>query len=305
MPTQTLRILVNNFKIAFMQKIILFYKFTPVKDTDAVRRWQTFMAAERGLNGRVIVSEHGINATFGGDIEALEDYIEQMNITALADFSEIDYKWSNGGHNDFPKLSVKVRKELVTLDPDESFDVFDTSTALSPTKWHEYLEKHPDVTVLDARNNYESKIGVFNTQNLYAPDINSFKEIKKELDKLPKDKPVLTYCTGDVRCEYLSAYMKHKGFDEVYHLDGGIVRYGEQFTDKGYWDGKCYVFDDRTSIAFSDESKDIAECDYCHKATSTYMNCRNAKCNKRVLRCESCVEMEYCRQCSKKISVVN
>jgi UPF0176 protein len=97
----------------------------------------------------------------------------------MADFSEIDYKWSNGGYNDFPKLSVKVRKELVTLEPDEEFDVFNTSTALSPEKWHEYLEENPDVTVLDARNNYESKIGVFNTQNLYAPDINSSKKSKK------------------------------------------------------------------------------------------------------------------------------
>ncbi len=259
------------------------------------------MAAERGLNGRVIISQHGINATFGGEVEALEDYIEQMEATQLADFSEIDYKWSQGGYEDFPKLSVKVRKELVTLAPDEEFDVFNASTALSPEEWHDYIKQNPEVTVLDARNNYESKIGVFNTENLHAPDINSFKEIKKELEKLPKDKPVLTYCTGDVRCEYLSAYMKHKGFDEVYHLDGGIVRYGEQFDDKGYWDGKCYVFDDRTSIAFSDDSKDIAECDYCQSPTSEYINCKNSKCNQRVLRCGACSHNNHCISCAERM----
>src|SRR5207248_8730429 len=106
-------------------------------------------------------------------------------------------------------------------------------------------------------------IGALKAKNLVKPKIKNFREIKPELTKLPKDQPILTYCTGDVRCEYLSAYMKHKGFDEVYHLDGGIVKYGEEFGDEGHWEGKCYVFDDRLSIAFSDSAKDIGECVHC------------------------------------------
>lgn len=274
------------------QKILLFYKFSPVKDPAEVRKWQTIVAAERGLNGRVIISTHGINATLGGEVEALDDYIEQMESTELADFSKIEYKWSDGGYEDFPRLSVKVRKELVTLDPEEKFDVFDSGTPLRPEDWHEYMQAHPDVTILDARNNYESEIGRF--RGAVAPDITRFKEIKPYLEKLDKEKPLITYCTGDVRCEYLSAYMKHKGFKEVYHLDGGIVKYGEKFADEGYWDGTCYVFDKRVGITFSDTAKSIGHCSFCELRTSFYRNCSNRKCNKRMLLCEAHHENVTC-----------
>ena len=274
------------------EKIILYYKFTPVSDPEATRKWQTVMAAERGLNGRVIISEHGINGTLGGEEEALDDYIEQMELTEHADFAGIEYKISDGSHKDFPKLSVKVRKELVTLAPDEEFDVYDKSTPLRPEQWHEFMEQNPDVTILDARNNYESAVGKF--KNAITPDINAFKEIKPVLEELDKDKPLITYCTGDVRCEYLSAYMKHKGFAEVYHLEGGIVKYGEAFADDGFWDGACYVFDKRTTLKFSDDAVDLGECAFCETPTSRYRNCGNQFCNKRELVCENCAENEFC-----------
>ncbi len=280
------------------QKILLFYKFSPVKDPDEVRKWQTVVTAERGLNGRVIISRHGINATLGGDLEALEDYIEQLESTELADFRNIEYKWSNGGYDDFPKLSVKVRKELVTLDPEEEFDVYDSGTPLKPEEWHEFMINNPDVTVLDARNNYESEIGRF--RGAVTPNIDKFKEIKPHLDKLDKEKPLITYCTGDVRCEYLSAYMKHKGFKDVYHLDGGIIKYGAKFADEGLWDGSCYVFDKRVGLNFSDNSKDIATCTFCDNKTSTYRNCANSLCNKRLLVCRECETRIVCNeQCEK------
>jgi len=276
------------------QKIILFYKFTPVDDPDTVRKWQTVMCAERGLNGRIIVADHGINGTLGGDVEALEDYVYEMERTQLADFAGIEYKWSDGGYDDFPKLSVKVRDELVTLDPEEAFDVFNQGTPLRPEQWHEFMEQHPEVTVLDARNNYESAIGSF--KGALKPDIDSFKEIKPYLDELDKDKPLITYCTGDIRCEYLSAYMKHKGFKDVYHLDGGIVKYGEAYGDEGLWDGSCYVFDKRVGVKFSEGAKDIAMCIFCTNTTSRYRNCANTLCNKRMLVCRDCDDRTTCGQ---------
>ena len=282
------------------QKIILYYKFTPVKDPEAVRKWQTVICAEHGFNGRIIVSEQGINGTLGGEKEAIEDYIELMENTDLADFSEIEYKWSDGSYKDFPKLSVKHRKELVTLAPDEDFDVFDKSTPLRPEEWHEFIKNNPDVTILDARNNYESQIGKF--KNAITPNINAFKDIKPELEKLDKDKPLITYCTGDVRCEYLSAYMKHKGFKEVYHLEGGIVKYGQAFEDEGYWDGTCYVFDTRTSLKFADTTKDIAGCTYCSNTTSRYRNCDNSLCNKRQLVCDDCANEITCSKPCQKLA---
>lgn len=267
-----------------MQKIILYYKFVPVSDPVMTMRWQRELCQRLGVKGRIIISHHGINGTLGGDITAVKAYVKAMNVTP--EFKDIEYKWSDGTAEDFPKLSVKVRKELVTLEPDEDFDVFDKGTPLRPEQWHAYLEAHPDAIVFDARNAYESQVGKF--ANAITPDIKTFKDVKAEVAKLPKDQPVLTYCTGDIRCEYLSAYMKHQGFQDVYHLDGGIVKYGEAFGDKGFWQGKCYVFDKRMSIAFSDDAQDIAQCVNCGSATSSQANCSEPACNLQFVVCDSC-----------------
>lgn len=269
-----------------MQKIILYYKFVAVPDAETAMCWQRDLCKMLGLKGRVIVSKHGINGTLGGKIDNVKQYIKAMNRHSL--FKNIEYKWSDGAADDFPRLSVKVRPELVTLAPGEEFDVFKSTKGLRPKAWHEYLQNNPDVIVLDARNEYESDIGVFDVKNLVAPKIKTFKEIKKTLEELPKDKPILTYCTGDIRCEYLSAYMRHKGFGEVYHLDGGIVKYGEAYKDDGLWKGKCFVFDKRMNLAFSDKSANMGLCNHCGAKTSRHINCMEPSCHDLVLVCEDC-----------------
>ncbi len=269
-----------------MGKIILYYKFVPLADPDMTMRWQRELCEKLGLKGRIIISNHGINGTVGGELAAVKAYVRAMNLTSQ--FKGMQYKWSDGSASDFPRLSVKVRTELVTLAPGEKFDVFNSTKGLKPKAWHEYLEKHPEAIVLDARNDYESDIGAFKAQNVIKPKIKNFRDIKPELDKLPKDQPILTYCTGDIRCEYLSAYMKHKGFPEVYHLDGGVAKYGQQFGDDGHWEGKLYVFDKRMKLAFSDKSKDIGNCVHCGEKTSQHINCEDKACNRLVLVCENC-----------------
>jgi len=281
-----------------MEKIILYYKFVPVSDPETVKFWQRNLCERLNIKGRIIVSEQGINGTLGGDIKALKLYTREMN--QHPQFKGIQYKWSDGGSDDFPRLSVKVRPELVTLAPNETFDVFNSTKGLKPKQWHDYIEKNPDVLILDARNEYESEIGAFTGKNVIKPKIKTFRDIKPELDKLPKDKPILTYCTGDIRCEYLSAYMKHKGFDEVYHLDGGIVKYGQEFKDRGFWEGKCFVFDNRLNIAFSEDAKDVGSCVHCAKNTSNHENCANMSCNLFALVCEDC--RDIVSVCSKKCS---
>ena len=271
-----------------MNKIILYYKFVPIADADMTMRWQRELCEKLGLKGRIIISDHGINGTLGGKLENVKAYVKAMNLTKQ--FKGTQYKWSDGNADDFPRLSVKVRQELVTLAPDEKFDVLNSTKGLKPKAWHKYLEEHPDAIILDARNDYESDIGAFKGKNVIKPKIKNFRDIKPTLEKLPKDQPVLTYCTGDVRCEYLSAYMKHKGFNEVYHLDGGIVKYGEAFGDEGFWDGKCYVFDKRMKLAFSDKSKDIGSCVHCGNNTSNHINCQDISCNRLVLVCVDCVD---------------
>ncbi|MDB5164314.1 MAG: uncharacterized protein JWS12_932 [Candidatus Saccharibacteria bacterium] len=284
-----------------MQKIILFYTFVPVPDPQTVMFWQRNLCERLNLRGRIIISTQGINGTLGGDMDDVKRYIRDMNKHPL--FKGTQYKWSDGVREDFPRLSVKVRDELVTLAPGEQFDVFNSTRGLKPKAWHKYLEDHPDAIVLDARNDYESDIGAFKAKNVIKPRIKNFRDIKPELDKLPKDQPVLTYCTGDIRCEYLSAYMKHKGFDEVYHLDGGIVKYGQEFGDDGLWEGKCFVFDDRLNLAFSDQAKDIGECVHCGGPTSNHENCANKACNRLVLICKDCIDSEVGQYCELEVEL--
>jgi len=285
-------------------KIILFYKFVPVLDTESVRLWQKNLMERLNLRGRIIIADHGINGTLGGLEKNVKAYIKEMK--EFEPFKKIQYKWSEGNEKDFPRVSVKVRPELITLAPDEKFDVFNSTRGLKPKQWHKYIEDNPDVIILDARNDYESDIGIFKGKNLVKPKIKAFKEIKEELKKLPKDQPILTYCTGDIRCEYLSAYMSHKGFDEVYHLDGGIVKYGDNYGDEGYWEGKCFVFDRRLKLAFSEDSKDIGECVHCSQSTSRHTNCENPTCNRLILVCRNCDQQTTCsKDCSKKLATAD
>lgn len=267
-----------------MQKVILYYKFTPVADPETTVAWQRTLCETHALRGRIIVSEQGINGTLGGELGGVKAYIRAMNLHSR--FKDIEYKWSEGRKDAFPKLSVKARDELVTLAPDEPFDPFDRGEALRPAEWHELLAKNPDITLLDARNEYESDIGRF--KGAITPPIRTFKEIKETVAQLDPEQPVATYCTGDIRCEYLSAYMKHKGFKHVFHLDGGIVKYGQEFKNDGFWEGKCYVFDRRMNLEFAPESADVGRCIYCEGATSDQANCGGAGCLRQVVVCEDC-----------------
>jgi UPF0176 protein len=274
-----------------MQKIILYYKFTPISDPEMVRLWQKALCEKLNLYGRILVSDKGINGTVGGDIDDVKTYVKETK--SYSPFKDTIFKWSDGSREDFPRLMIKVRSETVTLgwDPDVTeAGIQGGGTHLKPHEVHELLAKHPDAVFFDGRNNYESVIGKF--KGAITPNIKTFKEMPEELDKPEyeaiKDKPVITYCTGGIRCETLSALMKKKGFKDVYQIDGGIVRYGETFKDEGQWEGKLYVFDKRMKLAFSEESKDIADCTHCGKKTSHQVNCSDLSCNRQIVICEDC-----------------
>lgn len=275
-----------------MERIILYYQFCPIADPEVFRLWQEALCRQLGLRGRIIVSPVGLNGTLGGPLKSLKAYKKAMR--TLADFKTMEYKWSAGGAADFPRLSVKVRLEPVTLAADENFDSLDPGRGLTPAEWHRYLEKHPEAVVLDARNDYESQLGSFKAKNLIKPAIKTFKEIKPLVKALSKKEPILTYCTGDIRCEYLSAYMKGIGFEEVYHLKGGIMKYGQKYGDGGFWRGKCYVFDRRMKLGFSPQAADLARCLACSRRTSDQVNCDD--CNRQLVVCLACQKEPY-RHC--------
>lgn len=287
-------------------KIILYYKFVPVKDPAMTMRWQRELCTRLNLKGRVLISEHGINGTLGGDIESLRQYKREMNKSVV--FKGIQYKWSDGTGNDFPKLTVKVKKELVALNAADEITVNESGVTnggkhLKPKQVHELLKERGDeVVFFDGRNKYEAEIGKF--KDAIVPDTETSRDFAKELEDPKyndiKDKPIVTYCTGGVRCEVISAMMLNRGFKEVYQIDGGIVKYGEQFGDDGNWEGKLHVFDDRMLHQFSDNAKDIGTCIHCKGKTSNYINCANKQCNKLVLVCGNCANDDLCASCAQQ-----
>ena len=289
-----------------MQKIILYYKFTPVQDTEAVMFWQRALCQKLDLKGRIIIAPHGINGTLGGDIDNLKKYIKETK--SFKSFKGTKFKWSEGGREDFPRLSVKVRSEIVSFGVADKISVNEKGIIgggkhIKPEKLHELIkEKGKEVVFFDGRNAYESEIGRFKAA--VTPKVNHSRDFPKELksskyDSL-KDKTVVTYCTGGIRCEVLSMLMKQEGFKDVYQIDGGVVKYGETFKDKGLWRGKLFVFDKRMATEFSSEGKDIGKCIDCYGATSNYVNCFTKTCNKLILLCIECSSkgQKYCTSCS-------
>lgn len=279
-----------------MQKIILYYKFAPISDPEAVRLWQKTLCESLNLRGRILISNHGINGTVGGNIEDVKAYVKATKEYPL--FKGTVFKWSDGRGEHFPRLSVKARPEIVAFDAADELEVDESGVVgggqhLKPEEVHKLVEERgDDVVFFDGRNAYEAAVGKF--KNAVVPNVRTSRDFKKELEDPKydaiKDKPVVTYCTGGIRCEILSSMMKKRGFKEVYQIDGGIVKYGEKYADDGLWEGSLYVFDDRMNVRFSDKSKDIGICIHCQGKTSNYENCALKSCNNLVLMCETCLQ---------------
>jgi UPF0176 protein len=277
-----------------MQKIILYYKFTPITDPEAIKLWQKTLCEKLSLRGRILISQHGINGTVGGDIDDVKAYVKATK--EYEPFKTTAFKWSDGIRDHFPKLSVRVRDEIVAFDAADELQVDEAGVVgggkhLKPEDVHKLVEERgDDVVFFDGRNAYEAAVGKF--KNAIVPNVRTSRDFKKELEDPKyndiKDKPVVTYCTGGIRCEVLSSMMKKRGFKEVYQIDGGIVKYGEKYADDGLWEGSLYVFDDRMNVTFSDKAKDIGECVHCQAKTSNYENCALKSCNNLVLICEQC-----------------
>lgn len=280
-------------------KILLYYVFTPLADPEAVRLWQRDLCESLGLRGRILISADGLNGTVGGDLPAIKRYLRKTR--DYAPFKHLDVKWSEGsgldeqGRSlDFPRLVVKVRDEIVSFGAPGELRV-DTNgvvgggAKLSPAELHTLVgERGEEVVFFDGRNAFEAQIGRF--QNAIVPDVANTREFVAELESGKydhlKDKPVVTYCTGGIRCEVLSALMINRGFGEVYQLDGGVIRYGDEFGDDGLWEGSLYVFDERKSIVFGPDAAVIARCHDCGAATSRTENCMSGGCLAQLVACD-------------------
>lgn len=297
-----------------MQKILLYYKFTPIKDPEVVKLWQKTLCDSLNLRGRILISRHGINGTVGGEMADLKKYIKATK--QFPGFKKTVFKWSEGSREDFPRMSVKHRRELVGFRAsDNEYDVdekgvVDGGKHIKPKQVHELIEKYgDDIVFFDGRNAHEAAIGKF--KDAVVPNTNTSRDFINELESNKyddiKDKKVITYCTGGIRCEVISSMMKKRGFKDVYQIDGGIVKYGEAYKDDGLWEGSLRVFDDRMTVNFSDQAKTIGQCVHCQGKTSNYENCAWVACNDLVLICENCKQngdkLFHTQTCQEKAKV--
>ncbi|XP_056456728.1 thiosulfate sulfurtransferase/rhodanese-like domain-containing protein 2 [Gadus chalcogrammus] len=293
-------------------KVLLYYRYFRVDDPYTICAWQKALCEKLHLTGKVRVSTEGINGTVGGSVLATDIYIKTMCAHALFNsMEEDDFKSSDGGAECFSDLRVGVYEEIVPMGvhPDViSYQL--AGTHLNPEEFHQEVESlqsegesSQDTVLLDCRNFYESKIGQF--RQCLAPNIRKFSYFPEYVDQnldLFRDKKVLMYCTGGIRCERASAYLLSKEVcKEVYQLKGGIHKYLERFPD-GFYRGKLFVFDGRYAI--SSNADILSECRYCGAPWDQYQLCATRFCCQLVLSCPACRGVgrtACCSACQSKV----
>lgn len=255
--------------------VILFYKYVPVAEPETLAAEQRDLCSGLGLKGRVLIASEGINGTLAGPSAAIDRYIAVLHADPC--FADVDFKVSHGDDQTFPKLVVKVRREIVTLGAGPLRP--DQDNRLSPVEWKRMMEEDPNAVVLDIRNRFESEAGKF--ENAVVCEIETFRDLPGYVDQLEalKEKKVLMYCTGGIRCEKASALLRSRGFRDVFQLHGGIVTYQEQFGNE-HWQGECFVFDQRMTVRVDEGLVQIGRCAHSNRPTSRFVNCLHDPCHK-------------------------
>jgi UPF0176 protein len=278
-------------------RVLLFYKYVDVEDPEKFRDEHLSWCLNNNIKGRIFIAKEGINGTVSGKIPDIENYKTKLKSYKI--FEDIIFKEDEAADDAFSKMHIRVKDEIVNS------NLIGTSLAnggkrLSPDELLEFYTYGKDFVIVDTRNWYESKIGKFkNAVTLPMKNFRQWPEAAESLKEF-KDKTVVTYCTGGIRCEKASAYLVEQGFKNVYQLDGGIINYTKKFPDT-YWEGGIFVFDERRVVEpnSKDELKYISNCYFCGKPASYYINCHNLDCDKIIVSCHKCkVENDYC--CSEE-----
>ena len=278
-------------------QVLLYYKFVSIEDPAAVCTAHEEVCKSLRLKGRILIASEGINGTISGLKADTEAYMEYMNSHEL--FGGTEFKIDPFDQHAFLKLHVRVKEEIIRFDLAHLDPAVDTGDYIEPEAFREVLknsEHDENIVILDTRSDYEFKVGKF--KNAVTLDIQNFRELPEKLDELEqyKGKKIYTYCTGGIRCEKVTAWMKEEGFDEVYQLHGGIVNYGK-VTGGEDFEGTCYVFDQRVVVPVNQVNPSvIGQCEVCESnGTEKMINCANPDCNEHFLICQSCAdELEGC-----------
>ncbi len=266
--------------------LLLYYKFTHLEILETFKKAHQRFCVANGIKGRVILAAEGVNGTVSGaneSIEAYKKFIENMSA-----FHGIEWKQESVKQIVFAKMKTKVRSTILNMGIEKDFNVpQNTAKYLEPQEWKKVLDTEKDFLLFDIRNDYESKVGHF--KGAILPQIQNFHEFPRLADEMEsmKDKKILMYCTGGIRCEKFSSLLTERGFQNVYQLHGGIVRYGKE-TNGEHFEGSCFVFDDRMTVPISQNAKPISNCEYCDKPEDHVLNCANMKCNRMIICCDDC-----------------
>lgn len=273
----------------FERKTISFYRYVKLEDPVALRN-ELFATWEAlGCLGRIYVAQEGINAQMNVPEPSWNKFVELLY--AHPAFKNVPFKHAvEDPEESFWKLTIKVKDKIVADGIDDpSFDASDVGTHLNAEQFNQKLEA-PNTVCVDMRNFYESEVGRF--EGAITPDCATFREelpLVVEALKNQKDKEVLMYCTGGIRCEKASSYLRHHGFKNVYQLHGGIIQYAHEIEKKGLeskFKGKNFVFDGRTAERITDDV--LSCCHQCGKSCDTHVNCANEACNLLFIQCPNC-----------------
>lgn len=265
--------------------ILLYYCYSKIENPEEFREQHHLFCISLNLQGRIILAPEGLNGTVSGLKADCIKYMETLK--ADPRFKDIDFKVEEHDKPGFQKLHVRVKPEIVhsgllEIDPSKK-----TGIHLEPAEFKK-MKDQEDVVILDVRSNYEHGVGRF--KNAVTLDIENFRDFPDKINELEKykDKKILTYCTGGIKCEKASAWLLEKGFKDVYQLHGGIIKYGIEENGEDF-EGKCYVFDNRIVVDVNKVNPVvISECYVCGKKEDRMINCANPECNLHVPICHDC-----------------
>jgi UPF0176 protein len=266
-------------------QILLYYCYSQIDKPEEFREKHHLFCIENDILGRIIIASEGLNGTVSGTKEACAKYMQDLRDDPR--FASIDFKIEESEGHAFQKLHVRVKSEIVHSGLEHINPNKKTGIHLEPAAFRA-MKDQEDVVILDVRSNYEHSLGHFkNALTLDIENFRDFPEKVKELEHL-KDKKILTYCTGGIKCEKASAFLLEQGFEQVYQLHGGIIKYGIEAGGEDF-EGKCYVFDGRVSTQVNTVNpKVISKCYVCGTTSDRMVNCANASCNNHVPICEKC-----------------
>ena len=262
-----------------------FYKFKKINSLKKNKIFLHDLLIKNNIRGTIIISKEGLNGTISGQKENLDAVIKKIQM--LFNFKNFDNNnKSKSLFQPFLKPKVKIKKEIVPMNLIINSKERITSSHLEPKEWNKLIKKK-DTYIIDTRKPFEYEVGTF--KKSINPNINNFRDFPKYLNKLKKDKPVAMFCTGGVRCEKTSVYLKKKGFDNIYQLNGGILNYLQKIKKKdSLWKGECFVFDNRISLKHGLKTGTFKMCSGCRKPISS--KDRKSKKYEEGVSCPSCYD---------------